>query len=107
MDIDNYQGTESGIHTASMGGAWLSIIQGVAGIIIQDGKLHLNPMLPPDWRKLEFKYRFNNSQINISVNPKGFELKLLQGKGFSFNFNNQTYMLNKNNPVFSTKLSQK
>lgn len=93
MDIDNYQGAGGGLHTASMGGGWMSIIQGVAGIVVQDGKLSINPKMNEEWDKLEFKYRFNNSQVNIKIDNDNFEMTLLEGDGFDFEFNDKSYQL--------------
>ncbi len=97
MDIDHYQGTGAGIHTASMGGAWMSIIQGVAGIVVQDGKLYIEPKFPNEWDKLDFKYRFNNSQVNIKIHKNNFEMLLLKGEGFEFTLNKNNYKINDEN----------
>ncbi len=100
LDLDHYQGTGGGIHTASMGGAWLSIIQGIAGIVVQDGKIYINPKFPKEWGQLEFKYRFNNSQVNIKINSNKIEMNLLDGNGFDFEFNNKKYSISKTNKIF-------
>ncbi len=104
MDIDNYQGA-GGLHTASMGGAWMSVVQGVAGIVVQDGLLYIDPKLTKDWCRLEFKYRFKNSQVNIKITTDEFEITLLKGDGFGFKFKNEDYQLSPDNDQLRIKHS--
>ncbi len=98
LDIDNYQGSGGGLHTASMGGAWLSIVQGIAGFVVQDGKLYIDPRMSKDWKRLQFNYRFNNSHVRVVLREKIIELELLEGRGFEFQLNDKSFALNETTP---------
>lgn len=44
-----------GTHPAASGGAWMTIVQGFAGLDWQDDQIKLTPHLPTHWKKLRFR----------------------------------------------------
>jgi maltose phosphorylase len=75
LDLDDYnKEVAEGCHITSMGGAWLAIVHGFAGMTIKDDKLHFDPVLPPNWQGYSFKIRFRNEIIQVTVNKNGLNL---------------------------------
>ncbi|RLL83326.1 kojibiose phosphorylase [Petrotoga sp. HKA.pet.4.5] len=68
-DLEDNQGnTEFGLHAASTGGSWQSIVYGFGGLSVDEsGVLNLNPWIPEKWEKLSFKIYWKGAKITISI----------------------------------------
>ena len=70
LDLDDYNSdTNDGLHITSMGGTWMSIVEGFAGLRVQDGKLKLKPSLPESWLSYSFRIIFRDALLKITVTP--------------------------------------
>ena len=79
-DLTDLQGnSEDGIHAANMGGSWLSLIYGFAGMHYGTDGLTFAPQLPAGWFRLSFKIKYRGRQINIDINQKKATFNLLSG----------------------------
>lgn len=68
LDLDDYNNdTEDGLHITSMAGTWMTIVEGFAGMRVKDGRLYLNPMLPPEWKGYKFRILFRGATLLITV----------------------------------------
>ena len=68
LDLDNTHGnTKDGVHTANMGGTWMSIVYGFAGLRIKENHISLNPKLPNKWSCYKFKFLYKASVIEVNV----------------------------------------
>lgn len=75
LDLDDYnKEVHEGCHITSMGGAWLAIVYGFAGMHIKDDELHFNPVLPKQWNKYSFKIRFHGKTYEIIVDKDGHKV---------------------------------
>ena len=55
MDIEDFQGNAShGIHAANMGGSWLGLIYGFAGLSFENGEVTTKNHLPKEIKSLKF-----------------------------------------------------
>jgi len=80
LDLDDYnKNTYQGLHTASMAGSWLSLIQGFAGFRNYAGQLYFSPQIPSRWERLEFKIKFQKRNLKIVISPENTEYKLISG----------------------------
>ncbi|KIL35068.1 hypothetical protein SD71_15545 [Cohnella kolymensis] len=80
MDLDDINGNvEDGLHTASMAGSWLSIVNGFGGMRDYEGKLHFKPLLPKHWDSYQFKISYRERLIDIHVSPDNVTYRLLRG----------------------------
>ncbi|MGE5557790.1 MAG: glycoside hydrolase family 65 protein [Bacillota bacterium] len=105
LDLDDYGGAGDGLHAASLGGVWQGIVQGIAGVVMQDEKLEINPRLPAHWKLLRFKYRFAGSWFEIQITPGLLQLKLIAGEGFAFKLGAKQIRLHKETPVLKIKIN--
>jgi maltose phosphorylase len=68
LDLDDYNDdTKDGLHITSMGGTWMSIVEGFAGLRVKAGQLHLNPSLPEPWQSYSFRIIFRDVRLEITV----------------------------------------
>lgn len=68
LDLDDYNNdTCDGCHITSMGGTWMTIVQGFGGMRIKDYLPSFNPIIPQNWDKYSFKIRHRQNLYLISV----------------------------------------
>ena len=80
-DINN--DTCDGCHITSMAGTWMTISKGFAGIRIKDGKLHLAPNIPQNWKSIGFNIRFRDNYLRISINKESLTIENIEGAQLS------------------------
>ncbi|MFT4760793.1 MAG: kojibiose phosphorylase [Saprospiraceae bacterium] len=68
--IDNQGNTDMGMHIASCGGTWQTVVFGFGGVRVKSGKLNFKPWLPPHWEALSFKLKWKGETIKININHK-------------------------------------
>jgi alpha,alpha-trehalose phosphorylase len=80
LDLYNTHGnTKDGIHTANMGGVWMAIVYGFAGLRIKEAGLSFSPMLPDKWRACRFRIACRDSRIQVEMTKTGTTFTLLSG----------------------------
>ena len=62
------KGAEDGIHIANCGGIWQLIVYGFAGLKTADGKVTVNPKLPPSWKSLTINVVYNGKKEKFKIN---------------------------------------
>ncbi|MCK8635180.1 glycoside hydrolase family 65 protein [Apilactobacillus kunkeei] len=97
MDLTDLQGnTEDGLHLANLGGSWLSVVQGFAGMqVTSAGELKLIPHLPAEWDGFEFRIVFNGRLLDIHIVKGKTSIKLLDGQPMNIIVNDKSYKLEK------------
>lgn len=81
MDIDNTHGnTFHGVHTAAMGGTWMSVVHGFAGLRALKGELHFAPSLPKAWSRYRFRLVDHGRTLEVVVSADGAEFRLIEGE---------------------------
>ena len=67
-----------GTHPASSGGAYMTAIEGFAGIHVVDGSLIAAPALPPEWERMRFKLVFRGERFQVTVTKEGAEIQKIE-----------------------------
>jgi maltose phosphorylase len=94
LDLDNYNNdTEDGLHITSMTGAWLSIVQGFAGMRVREEELHFNPFLPTSWTGYKFRFLFRGRLIEVAVSADKSEVKLISGDDLTIDLSGEKVAL--------------
>ena len=82
MDFANVSGNvDDGAHIAAMGGTWLSVMYGFAGMRDYDGQISFNPHLAKEMEELQFSLNIRNNVLNVTITQEQTVYKL--GKGDS------------------------
>jgi kojibiose phosphorylase/nigerose phosphorylase len=66
-----------GTHPASSGGAYMTAIEGFAGIHQEAGVLKANPKLPSNWKRLQCKVIYHGDLYQIEINKDHAEVENL------------------------------
>ncbi|WP_277631462.1 glycosyl hydrolase family 65 protein, partial [Atopococcus tabaci] len=68
IDFDSAPTTSlDGVHAGSLGGMWLMIAEGFAGITEEGGTLLLRPVLPSVWEEYSFPYVYRGRRLHITI----------------------------------------
>lgn len=68
LDLDDYnREVADGLHITSMAGTWLAIVEGFGGLRIKDCMLHLNPLIPSNWKSYSFHARSRDKLFEVRV----------------------------------------
>ncbi|MEI3613251.1 glycoside hydrolase family 65 protein [Pseudogracilibacillus sp. SO30301A] len=82
LDLDNTHGnTKDGLHMANMGGTWLAIVYGFAGVRVKEDGLSLAPSLPEQWNSLEFKIQFRGRLLKVHLDRDSVTYLIIEGDG--------------------------
>ena len=77
IDLDDYNHeVEEGLHTTSMAGTWMSIVEGFGGMRVLNNTLSFSPKIPKQWKSYSFKVNFRNQVITVNVNHNEAHFKL-------------------------------
>jgi alpha,alpha-trehalose phosphorylase len=80
LDLEDAHGnTKDGIHTANMGGAYLCVVAGFAGLRLLKSGLLLRPRLPGEWKGYHFQFQYQGRRILCAVSEGQCALTLLAG----------------------------
>ncbi|EPC8412011.1 glycoside hydrolase family 65 protein [Bacillus thuringiensis] len=80
LDLDNiHKNTKDGLHMANMGGTWMAIIYGFAGLRVKESGLSFAPSIPRDWNGYTFRMKYQERFIEIMIDRDKITLTLLSG----------------------------
>jgi len=102
---NSHANSHHGIHTASMGGSWLCIVQGFAGMKIRNDRLYFSPNMPGNCSKLTFRIQIKNSMMEIQITKKDIKYQLLSGDPILFFHNKLAINLSESEPGVTTGLT--
>ncbi|MEA2697780.1 MAG: maltose phosphorylase, partial [Myxococcales bacterium] len=77
--------THEGLHTTALAAAWMNIIYGYGGLRSDGDQLLLNPVLPREWKSLEFGLCVRNSVVRVKLTPEGTSIKTVSGPALKVN----------------------
>jgi len=94
MDLDDtHQNTKNGIHAANMGGTWMCIVNGFAGMRVHGDTLSFKPYLPERWEEYSFHVTFKGRRIKITVTNTDTRYELLAGQALTIYHHGQERVL--------------
>ena len=64
---DNQGNTQWGIHAASTGGTWMSVVFGFGGFRVKNRQMTFKPWLPEGWEALNFKLKWREKLLSVTI----------------------------------------
>ncbi|MBT2583913.1 glycosyl hydrolase family 65 protein [Planococcus sp. ISL-109] len=90
LDLENtHKNTKDGLHMANMGGTWLGIVYGFAGLRLKENGLSLSPVLPSEWNSFKFHLRYRARVLKVHKTREATIYTLVEGEGLSFTHNGE------------------
>lgn len=77
---DNFGNAAGGVHIASVGGTWMSVVMGFAGMYIFEHGLLFDPHFPDQWEKIKFSIQWRKQIINILLGKDEIKLEIIGNK---------------------------
>jgi len=74
--LDTHRNTHHGLHIASLGGSYLTVLFGILGIRILEDSLSIHPVLPNEITSLKVHFAYRNTLIIISIDSKELCIKV-------------------------------
>lgn len=88
LDLDDYNHeVREGLHITSMAGTWISIVEGFGGMRIKNDQLHLNPLIPNQWKSYSFKVCFRENVLKVNVSAENVIIANEDGPSLSVKVN--------------------
>ena len=77
---DNQKNTEWGIHAASTGGTWMSVVYGFGGFSVKNDIPAFSPWLPQKWESIAFKLIWKGEDLLVKLEHTNITFKLISSK---------------------------
>ncbi len=101
MDLADVGGNvKDGCHIASMGGTWMVMVYGMAGMRDFDGILTFKPRRLPDQQaKICFPLTYRGQILDVEMGPEGARYSLRDGDGFMIRHEDEEIHLSPQAPI--------
>ncbi len=77
---DLHSNAADGVHIASTGGVWNSLVYGFGGMRDHNGTLTFDPRLPASWPRLEFSLQVGGTRLRVSLEADALTFTALDGE---------------------------
>ena len=100
MDLADVGGNvKDGCHIASMGGTWMVLVYGFAGMRDHNGKLSFRPHRPPEAQSsLRFSLTYRNQLLDVEINQNATTYSLRDGEQLVIQHRDEEITLTAKNP---------
>lgn len=106
MDLSDFKNNASnGVHSACLGGTWMALVNGMAGMRDYADRLMFSPVLPKAWEGYSLKIRYRGRLISVNVRREGVTYELLSGDAVSLRSGDVEVNLTPESPSLTTPLS--
>jgi alpha,alpha-trehalose phosphorylase len=94
MDLaDVGHNVSDGCHIASMGGTWMVMVYGFAGMRDFDGQLTFRPRLPPEIKRLRFPLTIQGQRLEVAIEDGVATYTLAEGPDLAITHDGETITL--------------
>ena len=100
MDLADVGGNvKDGVHIASMGGTWIAVVYGIAGLRDWNGRISFHPKLPEKTCLLNFRLTIRGRLLEVDMKREGVTYTLIEGEGLNFEHCGEEITLSPGSPV--------
>ncbi|SET00277.1 alpha,alpha-trehalose phosphorylase [Oceanobacillus limi] len=100
LDLDNTHGnTKDGLHMANMGGTWLAIVFGFAGLRVKESGISLQPTLPKQWNSLAFHLQYQGRLLKVRMENEVITYTIEEGDSLEIMHHGKPVVLEKGKEV--------
>jgi alpha,alpha-trehalose phosphorylase len=100
MDLADVHGNaRDGCHIAAMGGSWMIVTYGIAGMRDGGGRLRFDPRMPAGWRRLRFRLLHEGRSLQVELTPDSSRYTLLAGDELTIEHQGEEVVLTEDEPI--------
>lgn len=108
MDLADVGGNvKDGAHIASMGGTWMAIVYGLAGLRDYGGKITFNPKSAPRTREVRFPLTIRGQMLEVIIGKEKVTYALKKGDGLTIYHADEELILSEDQPSIVRDLVDK
>jgi trehalose/maltose hydrolase-like predicted phosphorylase len=78
---DTHVAIDGGIHIAALGGNWMLVVLGFAGLSLRNDGIGIDPQLPACWRSLAFDVQWHGRSLKIRIDQDKQRLEATLASG--------------------------
>ncbi|WP_061961663.1 glycoside hydrolase family 65 protein [Demequina flava] len=90
---DLHANASDGVHTASTGGVWSSLVYGFGGFRDYGDVLRFDPRLPEDWQSLTFRLTQRGTRVKVTVREASISFTIEEGPGLTVDVRGERHSL--------------
>ena len=99
MDLADVGGNvKDGAHIASMGGTWMTVVYGLAGLRDYGGKISLHPKSPLQAQEVCFPLTVRGQMFEVNIKKDSVTYSLKKGEGLTIYHGDEEVKLSKDQP---------
>lgn len=99
MDLSDIGGNvKHGAHIASIGGTWMALAYGFAGLRDGGGKIRFSPRLPDRWKGMRFALMVRGRRLSIAIDRRETVYRLQSGNEIEIVHEGETLRLGPDKP---------
>jgi alpha,alpha-trehalose phosphorylase len=100
VDLANLHGnTADGVHVASAGGVWNSLVYGFGGLRDYNGVITFDPRLPDSWPGVIFRISLQGTRIRVELTHHQICFQVLAGRDTELFVRGQRYLVSNEAPL--------
>jgi alpha,alpha-trehalose phosphorylase len=100
MDLANIGGNvRDGAHIAAIGGTWMNLVFGFAGLRDHRGRLSFSPRLPVQWTGMRFRLQVRECRLEVDLSHEAAAYTLLAGDSLTISHQKKELVLSGREPV--------
>jgi alpha,alpha-trehalose phosphorylase len=100
MDLGDVGGNVGdGCHIASMGGTWMVVVYGLAGMRDFDGRVSFNPRIPHRLKRIRFALTIRDQMLEVEIDHDTATYTLLKGGGITIFHEDREIRLSPDSPT--------
>lgn len=100
MDLADVGGNmKHGAHIASIGGTWMALVYGFAGLRDYGGQISFRPSIPAEWRSLRFRLRLQGRLLEVQVDHGTTRYRLMEGEALTLRHSGEELHLTAAEPL--------
>jgi len=100
MDLADIGGNvRDGAHVAAIGGTWMTLLYGFAGMRDYGGRLSFDPRLPVQWQGMDFALQVRGRELRVEIRPQEATYHLVAGAELAVRHQGSRLKLQAGEPV--------
>ncbi len=96
---DLHHNAQDGVHVASTGGVWSSLVYGFGGFRDHNGVFTFDPRLPDDWDRLIFRLTIRETRVRVELEPTAMTFTVEAGTEAQFSVRGEQVVVREGEPV--------
>ncbi len=96
---DLHNNAVDGVHVASTGGIWATLVWGFGGVRDYNGIVSMDPRLPSGWEGIRYRLTIKGSRLRVELRRESVQLRVESGEGVEVLVRGERMQVRPNEPL--------